>query len=95
MKCRNCGTEIADKALICYRCGTATTAPRIAPPPARRARGPVPLIATVIVILAAAGFIVPTLSPASTQAFGWGLTVLLIVLAVWRLRPVPREKLRR
>ena len=95
MKCRNCGTEIADKALICYRCGTATTAPRIAPPPARKARGPIPLIATVIVILAAAGFIVPTLSPASTQASGWGLTVLLIVLAVWRLRPVSREKLRR
>ena len=25
MQCRNCGAEIADKALICYRCGTATT----------------------------------------------------------------------
>jgi uncharacterized membrane protein YvbJ len=25
MKCRNCGAEIADKALICYRCGVATT----------------------------------------------------------------------
>ena len=25
MRCRNCGTEIADKALICYRYGTATT----------------------------------------------------------------------
>ena len=25
MVCRNCGIEIADKALICYRCGTATT----------------------------------------------------------------------
>jgi predicted amidophosphoribosyltransferase len=23
MKCRQCGTEIADKALICFRCGTA------------------------------------------------------------------------
>ena len=27
MQCRNCGTEIADKAIICYRCGTATTDP--------------------------------------------------------------------
>jgi hypothetical protein len=27
MICRHCGTEIADKALICYRCGAATTAP--------------------------------------------------------------------
>ena len=23
MKCRECGTEIADKALICFRCGAA------------------------------------------------------------------------
>jgi hypothetical protein len=27
MLCRHCGTEIADKALICYRCGAATTDP--------------------------------------------------------------------
>ncbi len=27
MVCAACGTEIADKALICYRCGAATHAP--------------------------------------------------------------------
>jgi hypothetical protein len=32
MTCRNCGTEIANKALICYRCGKATTEPRVKPP---------------------------------------------------------------
>ncbi len=32
MTCRFCGTEIAAKALICYRCGKATTDPRIKPP---------------------------------------------------------------
>ncbi len=32
MICRQCGTDIADKALICYRCGTATTEPRVKPP---------------------------------------------------------------
>ena len=31
MKCRQCGTEIADKAIICYRCGAATTDPLRAP----------------------------------------------------------------
>ena len=31
MKCRNCGAEIADKALICYRCGTATTEAKYKP----------------------------------------------------------------
>jgi hypothetical protein len=24
MICKSCGTEIADRALICYKCGTAT-----------------------------------------------------------------------
>ena len=27
MKCRQCGTEIADKALICYRCGASVSEP--------------------------------------------------------------------
>ena len=27
MQCRQCGTEIADKAIVCYRCGAATTDP--------------------------------------------------------------------
>jgi len=34
MTCRHCGTEIADKALICFRCGKATAEPRITPPTA-------------------------------------------------------------
>ena len=32
MTCRHCGTEIAAKALICYRCGKDTADPRITPP---------------------------------------------------------------
>ena len=35
MTCRSCGTRIAANALICYKCGTATTEPRIQPPAAR------------------------------------------------------------
>jgi hypothetical protein len=27
MLCKHCGTEIADKAIICYRCGAGTTEP--------------------------------------------------------------------
>jgi hypothetical protein len=50
MQCRNCGTDIADKALICYRCGTSTTeakyAPYVAPP--RRSRST--LVAVVIAL---------------------------------------------
>jgi hypothetical protein len=58
MNCTHCGTTIADKALICYRCGNATTEPRIKPPDEvslfekpRRSR--VPLVAVVVLILLA------------------------------------------
>ncbi|CAN5828587.1 hypothetical protein BH24ACI5_BH24ACI5_26720 [soil metagenome] len=27
MLCKHCGTEIADKAIICFRCGAGTTDP--------------------------------------------------------------------
>jgi uncharacterized membrane protein YvbJ len=50
MQCRNCGTEIADKALICYKCGTATTEAKYQPAqlPARSSRSG--LLATVIAL---------------------------------------------
>ena len=36
MRCAACGTEIADKALICFRCGAATTRRRREPARAGR-----------------------------------------------------------
>ena len=49
MQCRNCGTEIADKAIICYRCGTSTTDPvRKAVPVAPRRS---PLFSFVLIAL--------------------------------------------
>ena len=32
MTCKYCQTDIAEKALICYRCGRSTTEPRVASP---------------------------------------------------------------
>ena len=57
MICKYCGTEIADKALICYRCGHATTEPRIKPPAAgplfeRPRRSRLPVVIIVLVVLA-------------------------------------------
>ncbi len=43
MNCRACGTEIADKAIICFRCGAATTDPVRQPYVAKR-RSLLPLI---------------------------------------------------
>ena len=71
MQCRSCGTEIADKALICYKCGTATTEARYqpAPLPARASRsGLVPTV-IALALLVGAGLYVERLS--STGASHW------------------------
>jgi len=57
MICKHCGTEIADKALICYRCGNATTEPRIKPPAEgplfeRPRRSRLPVVIIVLIVLA-------------------------------------------
>ena len=51
MQCRNCRAEIADKALICYRCGTATTDAKYKPAELRRPSSRTPLIAVLILVL--------------------------------------------
>jgi hypothetical protein len=50
MICRQCGTEIADKALICYRCGAATTERRFEPPAPKR-RIPWAMIVALVILL--------------------------------------------
>jgi hypothetical protein len=69
MKCRNCNTEIADNALICYRCGRATTDPKVKPPTEgsifahrRRSRWPVILVIVILAILAAAWLLLSGIS---------------------------------
>jgi hypothetical protein len=54
MQCRNCGTEIADKAIICYRCGASTTDPLRTPAPLKRRRSPLLsfVVAALLVLLA-------------------------------------------
>ena len=57
MVCRNCGIEIADKALLCYRCGTATTEAKYKPSvPSRRGWSRLLLVALVALAVALAAF---------------------------------------
>ncbi len=51
MKCRNCGTEIADKAIVCYRCGTSTTDPVRAPAPLKPRRSPLFSFALAVLLV--------------------------------------------
>lgn len=40
MKCRECGTEIAEKALICFRCGASVEEPMTKPYVASKTKRP-------------------------------------------------------
>lgn len=59
MLCRQCGTEIADKALICFRCGTPTTESKVAPQArsGRRRRRIVPVLLVILILALAALFL--------------------------------------
>jgi len=52
MQCRSCGTDIADKALICYRCGTATVEAKHKPYELPTAPSRVPLVLGTTIALA-------------------------------------------
>jgi len=62
MKCRQCGAEIAEKAIVCYRCGTATAtpaAPEAAVPSARARRGTLFAAIGIAAAAAALGIVWP------------------------------------
>ena len=53
MQCRKCGTTIADKAIICYKCGTATTDAKYQPfvTPERGRRTPLVYVTVAVIVL--------------------------------------------
>jgi hypothetical protein len=90
MKCRQCGIEIADKALVCYKCGTAATEAKFKAPPA--ARKPRPSASLLINILAVVLLALCALYMARVATVGapdglrWVILVLAIVVVAFRLR---------
>jgi hypothetical protein len=53
MQCRNCGTEIADKAIVCFRCGVGTTDPVRKPVPIKPVGRGMSLVAGIVPLLLA------------------------------------------
>ena len=92
MTCRSCGAEIADKALICYKCGAATTDPVHQPLPASAPRSRVPLVVTFValVILAGLGVAIARTSPNGTPpAFTYvvaGVAIVIVALRAYARR---------
>ena len=51
MLCRQCGTEIADKAIVCFRCGAGTTDPVRQPARVTRRRSPLLSFVTILLLV--------------------------------------------
>jgi amino acid permease len=87
MICKRCGTEIAEKALICYRCGIATTEPRVAPP-SGQSRARRSIVWSVLALLAIVMSLVKMSqgTPLEVPRFvSWIALALAAVVVVWML----------
>jgi hypothetical protein len=87
MKCRQCGTEIADKAIVCYRCGTATTEAKFKAPPARTPWSSINLVSSVlaIVLLALAALYMQRFVTVGTPStLRWLIVVLAVAIVALR-----------
>jgi hypothetical protein len=81
MQCRSCGAEIADKALICYKCGNATTEAKYRPAPLPRASTRSSLVPTIVAIAILAGAALYIERGSSTTSSPW-VTYVTIAAAV-------------
>jgi len=84
MQCRSCGAEIADKALICYKCGTATTEARYQPAALPKASSRSGLLPTVIALalLVVVALYVERISSAGSQQWVTYVAVAAAVIIV-------------
>ncbi len=86
MQCRACGTEIADKALICYRCGQPTASPTPSQPATRPRRLLVPIIAAFAIVVIGALYMAMAAQGRTPPLVNWVMLVLAVVVVVWRFR---------
>jgi len=87
MICRHCGTDIADKALICYRCGNPTAdpvRPAARPSSQGRAGGVIALVALAALVLAGL-FLGQAGRPELPSAVPYSVAALAAVVLVWRI----------
>jgi len=92
MNCRQCGTEIADKAIICYKCGAATTDPVHQPPSSGQPRSRLNFIVTFVALLLLAGVAVvlarssPNGTPPIVTYVVAGVAVFIVALRAYARR---------
>ena len=85
MQCTSCGAEIAEKAIVCYRCGQPTVAakrkPAVVP---SRSRSIVVRLAFILLMLAAL-FLGQAGSHTLPPEISWPVTAVAALIVVWRL----------
>jgi hypothetical protein len=87
MRCRNCSAEIADKALICYRCGTATTEAKFKAPLPRRSSSRASLVASALALALLVLFAVylgRVPSGGTPRVVTWAIVAIAVVVVVLR-----------
>ena len=88
MQCKNCQTEIDDKALICFRCGAATTDPvrRQVETAPRRAGLRMPALMGAVFLVVAGFFLTRASDGQPTSPIVWVMLGAAGALLVYRLR---------
>jgi hypothetical protein len=86
MICKKCGTEIADKALICFRCGQATFEAQRKPAAVTGRRwSPYITIVALIVLVLATVFAVQAGDDQIPRIVAWVVAALSAIVVAWRL----------
>ena len=92
MTCRQCGTEIAEKALVCYKCGAATTDPVHQASSNAPGRSRSAFIVTFIALLLLAGVAVvlarsaPSGTPPAVTYIVAGVAIVIVALRAYARR---------
>jgi hypothetical protein len=85
--CQHCGTEISDKAIICFRCGQSTAQPAARPGPGRRASGqPLWLAVTALLVLVAGALLMARAASGQLPSYvSYTVAALAAVVLAWRI----------
>lgn len=96
MTCRHCGATIADKAIVCYRCGTATADPASLRPvrPDMPRGGLNPWLLVLLVVVGLFGWWV-LLTPAPDVLARWGIPAVVVSLLLALRVHLARRRRRR
>ena len=88
MVCNACGATIAEKAIVCYRCGAPTAAPAARPAPAagRRARPAALASGVLAVALGALTLVVPDDSTSQLAVGAGSIAAALSTAWLWLRR---------